>query len=322
MYWWYVLWLIAASIVMPIIFWVLYLPGFGVVVLAAKLFEHRTTYQPYQLFPLSPFTRFLRDLYTGVGFPVHIYNILIAVMQEAGGLAWPFNPKAWRAARNVTKDPELIARTRDRLDPTMQLLSKQGSLPGSDMIAPLHKYWGGNLNPAAVLNKVNHFGHRVLFDPNSTWLFGRMAGGFDTRARIYIADARLDRHPDKNATEIAMHIDNALGQYNEINRAKPSLVRPGLWMWQVFLLAIWTAVCADMAHRACSAPDVTHPCLYYLTAFVFFLLPLLYMSSYSVVRSGTAVAVLGMAALFIFFSLWPSLLSPFRPLLGRLPPRF
>jgi hypothetical protein len=45
------------------------------------------------------------------------------------------------------------------------------------------------------------------------------------------------------------------------------------------------------------------------------------MSSYGVVHSGTGIAVLGMVGLFICFSVWPSLLSPFRPLLDRLPPR-
>jgi hypothetical protein len=321
MYWRYVLWLIAASIVMPLVFWILYLPGFAVVVLATKLIEEPTICPLHQLFPLSPFTRFLRDLYTGVGFPIHIYNILITVMQEAGGLAWPVSPKAWRAAWKVMQDTELIARTRDILDPTMQLLSRQGSLPGPDMIAPLRNYWGGNVNPAAVLNRGNNYGHKVLFDPNSTCLRGKISGGFDTRARVYIADARLDRYPEKNAREIAVHIDNALGQYNEINRAKPSLIRPGLWMWQVFLLGCWTLISADVARRVSSAPGVTHPWLYYVTGFFFFLLPLLYMSPYSVVRSGTGIAVLGMVGLFICFSVWPSFLSPFRPLLDRLPPK-
>ncbi len=182
---------------------------------------------PYRM---DPFARWYRSQILGVGFPIHVENILRRVGQEAGGPMWTFNPKAWTTMYRTLMNPELMKRAQDPLDPAAMALREQGSYPSSNAnMGAIRDYWGGNANPANWLVKANRFGHKMLFDPN--FLGG--LGGIDQRARIELHDMLLDRYPDKNATQIASAVDDVLAQYNQTNwtdfkrRLAPYLVFPG-----------------------------------------------------------------------------------------------
>ena len=156
--------------------------------------------------------RFFQEQILGFGFGVpHVFNILRRVTQQSPGAA--ANPQAWVNALRVGLGKELRERGISGLnDPTFDMLAKHGAISTGE-VANLKKYVGGNLNPANWARGVAQIGHRVLFEPGS---FGGL-GGFDQRARLYVADLMRSERPTLSDTQISKAVNDALGEYNRAN---------------------------------------------------------------------------------------------------------
>lgn len=156
--------------------------------------------------------RFLQEQILGFGFGVpHIFNIMRRVTQNTAGGAT--NPVAWARAMKVAFGKELRERGVEGLnDPTFDMLAKHGGISTGE-VANLKRYIGGNLNPANWLRGIAQIGHKFLFEPGS---FGGF-GGFDQRARLYVADLMRSQNAKLTDAEISRSVNDALGEYSRAN---------------------------------------------------------------------------------------------------------
>jgi len=156
--------------------------------------------------------RFFQEQVIGFGFGIpHVFNVLRRVTQSAplGAL----NPQGWVRAWRVAFDKELRARGIAGLnDPTFDMLARHGAISTGEW-ARLKEYWGGNLNPTNWLRTLAQIGHRVIFEPGTA---GGL-GGFDQRARLYVADLIRSQRPDLTDELIASAVRTQLGDYQRSN---------------------------------------------------------------------------------------------------------
>lgn len=158
------------------------------------------------------FKRFIQEQILGFGFGVpHIFNIMRRVTQNTAGGAT--NPVAWARAMKVAFGKELRERGIEGLnDPTFDILAKHGGISTSE-VANLKRYVGGNFNPQNWLRGIAQIGHKFLFEPGS---FGGF-GGFDQRARLYVADLMRSQNAKLTDAEISRSVNDALGEYSRAN---------------------------------------------------------------------------------------------------------
>lgn len=155
-----------------------------------------------RLGPEGSIRNFFRQQIVGLGFGIpHVLNIERRVMQNFHGGA--LNPKAWVGAFKVALSKTLKERAINGVDdPRFDTLLKNGGMSAGE-VKNYRRYIGGNLNPAnwaAV-------GHKIIFGK----------GGFDARARLYVADLMKSQHPEISDPELARAINRSLGDYNRAN---------------------------------------------------------------------------------------------------------
>jgi len=170
--------------------------------------------------------RFFQEQVIGFGFGIpHVFNILRRVSQGVpGGQA---NPEGWVRAWRVAFDKGLRERGLAGLnDPGFDMLARRGAISTGEA-ANLKRYIGGNLNPANWARVVAKVGHKLLFEPGSAGGFG----GFDQRARLYVADLVRSQRPDLSDSEIAAAVRTQLGDYNRANWTDRQKMLGRFMMW-------------------------------------------------------------------------------------------
>lgn len=155
------------------------------------------------------FKRFFREQIIGFGLGVpHAFNIFRRVTQSFPGGA--VNPLAWAKATKTMFSADLKRRALSGTeDPQFDRLMKQGGISSSG-VSSFKEYAGGNFNPAnwaRVFAKVGH-----------DWLFKQ--GGFDQRARLYVADLVKSQRPSISDERLTQLINEQLGNYNRVNWTK------------------------------------------------------------------------------------------------------